>query len=103
MHGENEAEGSRDNVDSKSSKRGRDHRITTQQRSGSERLRKKLTLSDSSFQPSLVFGVDTGMKSIPSNTSGFVPASHEDPRNSSALKRVIATRDDLQAGQVREW
>jgi len=41
------------------------------------------------------------MKSIPSNASGFVPASHEDPQNPGVLKRVIATRDDLQVGQVQ--
>ena len=41
------------------------------------------------------------MKSILSNASGFVPASHEDPRNPGVLKRVIATKDDFQAGHVQ--
>jgi mannose-6-phosphate isomerase-like protein (cupin superfamily) len=41
------------------------------------------------------------MKSIPANASGFVPASHENPLNPGVLKRVIATRDDLQFGQVQ--
>lgn len=41
------------------------------------------------------------MKFIPSNASGFVPASHENPMSPGVLKRVIATRDDLQFGQVQ--
>ena len=41
------------------------------------------------------------MKFIPSTGSGFVPASHENPLNPGVLKRVIATRDDLQFGQVQ--
>jgi len=41
------------------------------------------------------------MKFILSTASGFVPASHEDPRRPGVLKRVIATRDDLQFGQVQ--
>ena len=41
------------------------------------------------------------MKSILSNASAFVAASHEDPRNPGVLKRVIATKDDFQAGHVQ--
>lgn len=41
------------------------------------------------------------MKSILSNDSGFIPASHEDPRNPGVLKRVIATSQDFQAGHVQ--
>lgn len=41
------------------------------------------------------------MKYIPSDNSGYVPASHEDPKNPGVLKRVIATASDLQAGQVQ--
>ncbi len=41
------------------------------------------------------------MKSILANASGFVPASHEDPRNPGVLKRVIATKDDFQIGHVQ--
>jgi len=41
------------------------------------------------------------MKFVPSNASGFIPASHEDPKNPGVLKRVIATQQDLQAGQVQ--
>ncbi len=41
------------------------------------------------------------MNFIPSNASGFVPASHEDPMNPGVLKRVIATQRDFQAGQVQ--
>jgi mannose-6-phosphate isomerase-like protein (cupin superfamily) len=36
------------------------------------------------------------MKFIPSTASGFVPASHENPLNPGVLKRIIATRADLQ-------
>jgi len=41
------------------------------------------------------------MKFIPSETSGFIPAAHEDPMNPGVLKRVIATRDYFQPGQVQ--
>ena len=41
------------------------------------------------------------MKSIFSNASGFIPASHEDPRNPGVLKRVIATKHDFQEGHVQ--
>lgn len=41
------------------------------------------------------------MKSILSNASGFMPASHEDPRNPGVLRRIIATKDDFQAGHVQ--
>lgn len=41
------------------------------------------------------------MNFIPSNTSGFIPASHEDPENPGVLKRVIATQRSFQAGQVQ--
>ncbi len=41
------------------------------------------------------------MKSILSNASGFIPASHEDPRNPGVLKRVIATNHDFQEGHVQ--
>ena len=41
------------------------------------------------------------MKAILSNASGFVPASHEDPRNPGVLRRIIATKDDFQAGHVQ--
>jgi mannose-6-phosphate isomerase-like protein (cupin superfamily) len=41
------------------------------------------------------------MKFVPSNASGFVPASHENPANPGVLKRVIATQQDFQAGQVQ--
>ena len=41
------------------------------------------------------------MNFVPSSASGFVPASHEDPKNPGVLKRVIATQQNLQAGQVQ--
>ena len=41
------------------------------------------------------------MNFVPSNASGFVPASHEDPMNPGVLKRVIATQQNFQAGQVQ--
>ena len=41
------------------------------------------------------------MKFIPSDASGFIPASHEDPKNPGVLKRVIATQQDFQAGHVQ--
>ena len=41
------------------------------------------------------------MKFVPSNASGFVPASHEDPKNPGVLKRVIAAQSEFQAGQVQ--
>ncbi|MDA1232984.1 MAG: hypothetical protein O2856_19635 [Planctomycetota bacterium] len=41
------------------------------------------------------------MNFIPSNTSGFIPASHEDPENPGVFKRVIATQRNFQAGQVQ--
>ena len=41
------------------------------------------------------------MKSILSNASGFIAASHEDPRNPGVLKRVIATKHDFQEGHVQ--
>jgi mannose-6-phosphate isomerase-like protein (cupin superfamily) len=47
------------------------------------------------------YSESTGMKSILANASGFVPASHEDPQNPGVLKRVIATKEDFQAGHVQ--
>ncbi len=41
------------------------------------------------------------MQHIPADGSSFVPASHEDPKNPGVLKRVIADRTQLQAGQVQ--
>ncbi len=41
------------------------------------------------------------MNFVPASASGFVPASHEDPKNPGVLKRVIATHQDFQAGQVQ--
>ncbi len=41
------------------------------------------------------------MDFIPSTAFGFVPASHEDPKNPGVLKRVIATQNDFQAGHVQ--
>ena len=41
------------------------------------------------------------MQYIPADGSPFIPASHEDPRNPGVLKRVIADRTQLQAGQVQ--
>ena len=41
------------------------------------------------------------MDFIPSQASGFVPASHEDPKNPGVLKRVIATQKDFHVGQVQ--
>ncbi|MEO2031066.1 MAG: cupin domain-containing protein [Planctomycetaceae bacterium] len=40
------------------------------------------------------------MKHIPASQAPFVPASHEDARQPGVLKRVIATHDDIPAGQV---
>jgi len=40
------------------------------------------------------------MKYGPSSIGEFVPASHEDAHNPGVLKRVIATHDDIPAGQV---
>ena len=41
------------------------------------------------------------MNFIPSAASGFIPASHEDPKKPGVLKRVIATQGEFQAGQVQ--
>jgi len=41
------------------------------------------------------------MKWIAAHDSGYVPASHEDPRSPGVLKRVIATRDLFQEGRVQ--
>ena len=41
------------------------------------------------------------MKWIAARDSGYVPASHEDPRSPGVLKRVIATRDLFQEGRVQ--
>jgi len=41
------------------------------------------------------------MKWIAASDSGYVPASHEDPRKPGVLKRVIATRELFQEGQVQ--
>ncbi len=41
------------------------------------------------------------MNFVSTRASGFVPASHEDPKNPGVLKRVIATRQNFQAGQVQ--
>ena len=41
------------------------------------------------------------MQFISSRASGFVPAAHEDPLNPGVLKRVIATREQFQAGHVQ--
>lgn len=41
------------------------------------------------------------MKYITANESPFVPASHEDQTRPGVLKRVIATADHLQSGQVQ--
>ncbi len=41
------------------------------------------------------------MNFIPSTASGFIPATHEDPKEPGVLKRVIATQREFQAGQVQ--
>lgn len=41
------------------------------------------------------------MKYITANDSSFVPASHEDESKPGVLKRVIATAESLQPGQVQ--
>jgi quercetin dioxygenase-like cupin family protein len=41
------------------------------------------------------------MKVIRASEKEFVPASHEDPQAAGVLKKVLATRADLQAGQVQ--
>jgi mannose-6-phosphate isomerase-like protein (cupin superfamily) len=41
------------------------------------------------------------MQFISASASGFVPASHEDPLNPGVLKRVMATRENFQAGHVQ--
>lgn len=41
------------------------------------------------------------MEYIAAAASGFVPASHEDPRTPGVLKRVIADHSLLPAGRVR--
>ena len=41
------------------------------------------------------------MDFISSEASGFIPASHEDPREPGVLKRVIATREQFQPGHVQ--
>lgn len=41
------------------------------------------------------------MHYIPATASGFVPASHEDPRNPGVLKRVITDKSMFQAGHVQ--
>lgn len=41
------------------------------------------------------------MKVIRGDEIIFSPASHEDPRNPGVLKKVLATKENLQAGQVQ--
>jgi uncharacterized cupin superfamily protein len=41
------------------------------------------------------------MKWIAADNSPLTPASHEDPRAPGVLKRVIAIREDFQAGHVQ--
>ena len=41
------------------------------------------------------------MKIIRGDQIEFIPAAHEDPANPGVLKRVLATRDDLDAGRVQ--
>lgn len=41
------------------------------------------------------------MEYIPAAASGFVPASHEDPRHPGVLKRVIADKPMFQSGHVQ--
>lgn len=41
------------------------------------------------------------MKYIARDASGFIPASHEPPGCPGVLKRVIATTEEFQPGQVR--
>lgn len=41
------------------------------------------------------------MEWIAAARGSFVPASHEDPRQPGVLKRVIAVRDQFQAGHVQ--
>ena len=40
------------------------------------------------------------MKIIRGNEVEFAPPSHEDPNTAGVLRRVLATKDDMQAGQV---
>ncbi len=41
------------------------------------------------------------MKIVRFNNLNFIPASHEDPKNPGALKKVLLTRDDLPAGRIQ--
>lgn len=41
------------------------------------------------------------MKIVRFNDLDFVPASHEDPSNPSALKKVLLKRDDLPQGRIQ--
>ena len=41
------------------------------------------------------------MEVIRGNSLQFVPASHEDPRHPGVLKKVLATSNELLAGQVQ--
>lgn len=41
------------------------------------------------------------MRLIRGSSFEFIPAGHEDPQRPGVLKRVLATRDDFQAGHVQ--
>ena len=41
------------------------------------------------------------MRVVRGSQTEFVPASHEDPKNPGVLKRVLATKNELQHGQVQ--
>lgn len=41
------------------------------------------------------------MKITRFNTLDFIPASHEDPKDPGALKKVLLTRDDIPAGRLQ--
>lgn len=44
--------------------------------------------------------LETEMKIIKAKNTKFIPASHEDPNNPGALKKVLLTNNDLVFGQV---
>lgn len=41
------------------------------------------------------------MKIVRFNNLNFIPASHEDPKDPGALKKVLLTRDDIPAGRIQ--
>ena len=42
------------------------------------------------------------MKIVRFSDLSFIPASHEDPKDPGALKKILLKRDDLPAGRIQK-